>query len=155
MEVLNQRKSKVASWYFDLTLIGKYWGTERTYHHTAPISMNYALSEGLCLVREEGLESCWTRHEQNAQMLWDGLQELGLELIVPLENRLPSLTTVRIPDGVEDLLVRQSLLNEYNIEIAGGLGIFSGKAWRIGLMGYSSKRENVAMLLGALQNILA
>lgn len=154
LEVLNRRKSKVSNWYLDLTLIGMYWGTERTYHHTAPISMNYALSESLCLVREESLEACWSRHEQNAQILWDGLQKLGLELIVPLENRLPMLTTVRIPDGIDDLLVRQSLLNDYNIEIAGGLGIFSGKAWRIGLMGYSSKRENVAMLLGALQNIL-
>jgi len=154
LDVLNQRSSKVANWYLDLSLVGKYWGSARTYHHTAPISMNYALSEGLRLVREEGLEARWERHQRNAQLLWDGLEALGLELIVPFENRLPSLTTVRIPEGVEDLPVRKTLLDQYDIEIAGGLGAFAGKAWRIGLMGHSSQPGNVAMLLGALKQIL-
>ncbi len=154
LDVLNQRSSKVANWYLDLSLVGKYWGSARTYHHTAPISMNYALSEGLRLVREEGLEARWERHQRNAQLLWDGLEALGLELIVPFENRLPSLTTVRIPEGVEDLPVRKTLLDKYDIEIAGGLGAFAGKAWRIGLMGHSSQPGNVAMLLGALKQIL-
>lgn len=154
LEVLQARTSKVANWYLDLTLVSKYWGQERTYHHTAPISMNYALSEGLKLIREEGLEARWARHQQNAQLLWDGLEAMGLKPIVPIEFRLPSLTTVQIPEGVEDLAVRRALLDKYNIEIAGGLGVFAGKVWRIGLMGYSSKRENVAMLIGALQEIL-
>jgi len=153
-EVLQNRSSKVANWYLDLTLVSKYWGKDRTYHHTAPISMNYALSESLKLIREEGLEARWERHKQNAQLLWEGLEALGLKLIVPIEHRLPSLTTVQISDGVEDITVRRTLLDKYNIEIAGGLGVFAGKAWRIGLMGHSSKRENVAMLLGALQEIL-
>jgi len=154
IEVLNARKTKVENWYLDLTLVGKYWGKERTYHHTAPISMNYALSEGLRLVREEGLENRWNRHRTNSQMLWEGLESLGLELVVPEGHRLPSLTTVRIPEGIVDLDVRRALLNEFNIEIAGGLGAFAGKVWRIGLMGYSSRRENVAMLLQALREVL-
>ncbi len=154
LEALHARTTKVGNWYLDLTLVSKYWGKERTYHHTAPISMNYALSEGLRLIREEGLETRWVRHSENAQMLWAGLQTLGLELVVPIDHRLPSLTTVRIPDGVDDLSVRRALLNDYNIEIAGGLGVFAGKVWRIGLMGYSSRRENVAMLLEALRKIL-
>lgn len=154
IEVLNKRKSKVANWYLDLNLVSKYWGNERTYHHTAPINMNYALSEGLKIIREEGLENRWKRHEDNAKLLWQGLEDLGLELIVPEENRLPSLTTIKIPDGVNGQKVRKALLERYNIEIAGGLGIFSGKAWRVGLMGYSSKPENVSMFLNALQMVL-
>ena len=153
-EFLNKRKSKVVNWYLDLTLVSKYWGKERTYHHTAPISMNYALSEGLQIVKDEGLEQRWKRHMDNAKLLWEGLLNIGLELIVPEEIRLPTLTTIKIPNGIEDLKVRKSLLEKYNIEIAGGLGIFSGKAWRVGLMGYSSKPENVMMLLGALKAIL-
>jgi alanine-glyoxylate transaminase/serine-glyoxylate transaminase/serine-pyruvate transaminase len=151
---LEAREAKVANWYLDLTLLTKYWGSERTYHHTAPISMNFALSEGLRLVREEGLQACWARHRANAERLWAGLLELGLEPIVPRARRLPTLTTVRIPEGVEDLAVRRALLEDYNIEIAGGLGAFAGKAWRIGLMGHSSKTENVTLLLGALREIL-
>ncbi len=154
MKVLSARKTKVPNWYLDLTMVGKYWGAERTYHHTAPISMNYALSEGLRLVREEGLEARWARHQANAEALTDGLLRLGLEPLVPLEHRLPMLTTVRIPEGVEEAAVRRALLDRYGIEIAGGLGVFAGKVWRIGLMGHSSQLENVTMLLGALERLL-
>lgn len=152
--VLQSRQSKVANWYLDLTIVAKYWGSDRTYHHTAPISMNYALHEGLTLIKKEGLENRWERHRRNAQLLWQGLEELGLQLVVPIEYRLPSLTTVYIPDGVQDIPARKALLNNYNIEIAGGLGKFAGKAWRIGLMGYSSREENILMLLGALEKII-
>lgn len=153
-EVFHQRKTKVANWYLDMTMLEHYWGDERTYHHTAPISMNYALREALRLVMEEGLEARYQRHRENSQMLWDGLEDLGLKLIVPIERRLPSLTTVAIPDGVNDMEVRKRLLEDFNIEIAGGLGAFKGKAWRIGLMGYSSRKENVVLLLSALQRLL-
>lgn len=153
-EVLRQRRTKVASWYFDLTLIEDYWGSERTYHHTAPISMNYALREALRLVHEEGLDRRHQRHAVHANLLWEGLEELGLRLIVPAEYRLTTLTTVSVPDGIDEGAVRRRLLGDYNIEIAGGLGAFKGKAWRIGLMGYSSQRENVVLLLGALQRLL-
>jgi alanine-glyoxylate transaminase / serine-glyoxylate transaminase / serine-pyruvate transaminase len=151
---LRTRKTKVANWYLDLTMIEAYWGGERTYHHTAPISMNYALREALRIVEEEGLEQRWDRHARNARELWDGLEALGLQLIVLPGCRLPSLTTVTVPDGVDEAAVRRNLLDEFNIEIAGGLGAFKGKAWRIGLMGYSSRRENVVVLLGALQRLL-
>jgi len=153
-EAFHQRKTKVANWYLDMTMLEHYWGDERTYHHTAPISMNYALRESLRLVYEEGLEARYQRHRENSQMLWDGLEDLGLKLIVPIERRLPSLTTVAIPDGVNDMEVRKRLLEDFNIEIAGGLGAFKGKAWRIGLMGYSSRKENVVLLLSALQRLL-
>jgi len=153
-EAFHQRKTKVANWYLDMTMLEHYWGDERTYHHTAPISMNYALRESLRLVYEEGLEARYQRHRQNSQMLWDGLEDLGLKLIVPIERRLPSLTTVAIPDGVNDMEVRKRLLDEYNIEIAGGFGPFKGTAWRIGLMGYSSRKENIVLLLSALQRLL-
>ncbi len=153
-EAFHQRKTKVANWYLDMTMLEHYWGDERTYHHTAPISMNYALRESLRLVYEEGLEARYQRHRQNSQMLWDGLEDLGLKLIVPIERRLPSLTTVAVPDGVNDAEVRKRLLDEYNIEIAGGFGPFKGTAWRIGLMGYSSRKENIVLLLSALQRLL-
>jgi len=151
VEVLQSRKTPVANWYLDLTMIQKYWGKERTYHHTAPISSNFALYEGLRIVAEEGLEARYDRHRRNAELLWAGLEGMGLELHVAHPNRLPSLTTVRIPQGIDGNAVRQRLLEEYNIEIAGGLGELKGKVWRIGLMGYSSRRENVALLLAALE----
>jgi alanine-glyoxylate transaminase/serine-glyoxylate transaminase/serine-pyruvate transaminase len=154
VKVLQSRRQQVANWYLDLTMIQKYWGKERTYHHTAPISSNFALYEGLRIVAEEGLEARYERHRRNAELLWEGLQELGLELHVAEETRLPTLTTVRIPDGVDGNTVRQRLLDEYHIEIAGGLGELKGKVWRIGLMGYSSQRENVALLLSALKACL-
>lgn len=151
---LETRRSPVPSFYLDLGLLRRYWGPERAYHHTAPISMIYALYEGLRGVAEEGLEERWARHRRNAGLLWQGLEAMGLELHVPLANRLPPLTTVRIPPGVDDLQVRRRLLDEYNIEISGGLGELKGKVWRIGLMGFSSRPELVVLLLAALQKVL-
>lgn len=153
--VLFSRKSKVANWYLDLTLLSKYWGKERQYHHTVPINMNYALAEGLRMVLEEGLEPRWQRHRENAEALWAGLENMGLALFVRRERRLPSLTTVCIPEGVEDLPTRRRLLNDYGIEIAGGFGPLAGKVWRVGLMGYSSRRENLTLLLAALKEIFS
>jgi alanine-glyoxylate transaminase/serine-glyoxylate transaminase/serine-pyruvate transaminase len=154
VEKLANRKTGVPNWYLDLTMVQKYWGKERTYHHTAPITMVYAMYEALHIVAEEGLETRWARHRQNAQLLWDGMEKLGLEMHVPIDHRLPSLTTVKVPEGVDELRVRQRLLSEYNIEISGGLGELKGKVWRIGLMGYSSRKENVTLLLAAMENIL-
>jgi len=154
IEVLQQRKTQVANWYLDLTMIEKYWGSERTYHHTAPISMNYALREALRLVHEEGLKKRFERHQANATLLWEGLEALGLQLHVPLDHRLSTLTTVLIPEGTDEITIRRRLLDEYNIEIAGGLGAFKGRVWRIGLMGFSSRRENVHLLLSALEYLL-
>lgn len=154
VDCLLKRDTPVSSWYLDLSLVQKYWGQERTYHHTAPISANYALFESLLLVLEEGLEARWKRHIKNAEFLWDGLKDLGLECLVEKTIRLPSLTTIRIPKGIDDLTVRRRLLNEFNIEIAGGLGDFKGQVWRIGLMGYSSNQTNIAILLDALRKIL-
>ncbi|MCA9958784.1 MAG: alanine--glyoxylate aminotransferase family protein, partial [Anaerolineales bacterium] len=134
LEKLNKRRTKVPNWYLDMSLIGKYWGNERTYHHTAPINMNYAMREALRLVAEEGLEARWARHRANAELLWDGLAKLDLTCHVPEENRLPSLTTVRVPEGVDPKMVSGRLLREYNIEIANGLGQLAGKVWRVGLM---------------------
>jgi alanine-glyoxylate transaminase/serine-glyoxylate transaminase/serine-pyruvate transaminase len=137
-----------------MTLISKYWGDERTYHHTAPINMNYALREALRLVAEEGLEARWTRHQANAELLWQGLSDLGLACHVAPEHRLPSLTTVRVPDGVDARTMSQALLTEYNIEVGSGFGPLAGKIWRVGLMGFNSRRENVLLLLAALQKVL-
>jgi alanine-glyoxylate transaminase/serine-glyoxylate transaminase/serine-pyruvate transaminase len=144
----------VPNWYLDLTMIESYWGSDRTYHHTAPISMNYALREALRIVEEEGLELRWQRHASNACEMWQGLESLGLKLVVPPAHRLPSLTTVSVPEGVDEASIRRRLLDDYDVEIAGGLGAFKGKAWRIGLMGYSSRRENIVVLLGALERLL-
>ena len=153
-EVLDNRKTKVANWYLDMSLLTKYWGSERTYHHTAPINMNYALREALRIVDEEGLEARFARHRAFAELLWQGLEDLGLPPRVPIEYRLPTLTTPQLPEGVEDAAVRKQLLSEYNIEIAGGFGPLAGKIWRIGLMGYSSRKENVTLLLAALKELL-
>jgi alanine-glyoxylate transaminase/serine-glyoxylate transaminase/serine-pyruvate transaminase len=153
-DVLRARRSRVANWYLDLTMVQKYWGGDRTYHHTAPISMNYALREGLRVIEEEGLPARYERHQRHAQLLWEGLAEMGLSLHVQVPYRLPSLTTVRVPEGVDELAVRRQLLDDYNIEIAGGLGALKGKVWRVGLMGYGSRPENVVTLLGALERIL-
>jgi alanine-glyoxylate transaminase/serine-glyoxylate transaminase/serine-pyruvate transaminase len=155
MEKLNHRKQKVISWYWDVSLITKYWGKERTYHHTAPINMNYALRESLRIIAEEGLEARWKRHQQNAEMLWDGLSEMGIQCHVPQEIRLPTLTSVSIPDGVDGKAVIRYLLEHFNLEIAGGMGQLAGKIWRIGLMGYNSRAENVLLLLNALREALS
>ncbi len=153
-EVLKTRKTKVQSWYLDLTLIQKYWGTERVYHHTGPISLQYAMLEALRMVVEEGLPARFARHAAVAQLLWEGLAGLDLRLFVPAADRLATLTTVMVPEGVDDLTIRRRLLEEYNIEIAGGLGALRGKLWRVGLMGYSARPENVMTLLGALDRLL-
>ncbi len=155
LDKLKRRRTRVANWYLDMDLLSKYWGSERTYHHTAPINMIYALREALLLVAEEGLEARWERHRSNAQMLWEGLEEIGLECLVPKEYRLPSLTTVVTPDGVDAKSVCAYLLANYNIEIAGGLGELAGRVWRIGLMGYNSRPENVTLLLAALREALS
>ncbi|MFW6183894.1 MAG: pyridoxal-phosphate-dependent aminotransferase family protein [Chloroflexota bacterium] len=154
VEKLQGRQQKVANWYLDMSLVSKYWGSERTYHHTAPINMNYALREALRLVAEEGLEARWERHRQTAELFWEGLEALGLSCHVPRETRLPSLTTVVIPEGVDGKVVSSRLLEEYNIEIAGGLGELGGKVWRVGLMGFNSRAENVLLLLQALERVL-
>jgi alanine-glyoxylate transaminase/serine-glyoxylate transaminase/serine-pyruvate transaminase len=154
VQALQNRKTRVANWYLDLSMVEKYWGRERTYHHTAPISANYGLYEGLRIVAEEGLEARWERHLQNARLLWQGVEALGLGLHVPEAHRLPSLTTVRVPDGVDEARVRARLLHEYNIEIGGGLGELKGKVWRVGLMGYASRLENVTLFLAALKELL-
>ncbi len=154
VEKLNNRSNPVPNWYLDMTLLTKYWGEARVYHHTAPINMNYALRECLRLVAEEGLEQRWQRHQKNAEMLWAGLAELSLSCHVEEEFRLPTLTTVKIPDGVDGKEIAKKLLREYNIEVAGGLGELGGKVWRIGLMGYNSRPENVLLLLNALEKVL-
>jgi alanine-glyoxylate transaminase/serine-glyoxylate transaminase/serine-pyruvate transaminase len=155
VKAMEQRKTKVQSWYLDLSMVRKYWGgAQRTYHHTAPVSLIYSLYEALRLILEEGLETRFERHRRNHELLRDGLEEMGFEFIPAPPYRLPMLNAVKIPDGVDDLAVRKRLLNEFNIEIGGGLGEFAGKAWRIGLMGNSCTVNHVNMLLTALRDII-
>jgi alanine-glyoxylate transaminase / serine-glyoxylate transaminase / serine-pyruvate transaminase len=154
VEKLMNRKKKVQSWYLDLTMVRQYWGSERVYHHTAPINMLYALREALAIVLEEGLEARWERHRQMHQLLRDGLKRLGIDYVSQEGHHLPMLNAVRIPDGVEDAPVRKRLLDEYGIEIGAGLGAFKGKAWRIGLMGHAATKRNVTLVLAALGNVL-
>ena len=154
-EVLRTRKTKVQSWYFDLTTAMNYWGKERLYHHTPPISLIYALREAMRIVLEEGLEARWERHRQNQLALIAGIEAMGLELLVKNPaDRLPTVTAVMIPGGIEDTKFRNQLLDEFNIEIAGGIGALKGKIWRIGLMGYSSQKAHVLLLLAAAEKIL-
>jgi alanine-glyoxylate transaminase/serine-glyoxylate transaminase/serine-pyruvate transaminase len=153
-EVIANRKTKVRSWYLDMQMIQKYWGGDRVYHHTAPISMNYALREALALVVEEGLEARHARHKLNAQALAAGLGAMGIGYATVEGHRLPQLHCVLIPNGVDDLAVRKRLLADWGIEIGGGLGALKGKAWRIGLMGYNSRPANVTLFLGALETCL-
>jgi len=153
-KALAERVTSVANWYFDMSGMQKYWGKERTYHHTAPISSNLALYEGLRIVAEEGLEARWARHRASAEMLWEGLQGLDLTMVVPEAYRMTTVTTVRVPEGVDGAAVRGRLREEYNIAIAGGLGDMKGKVWRIGLMGHSARKRNVRRLIGALDKIL-
>lgn len=155
IDVMRNRDTKVANWYLDLSLLEQYWGENRQYHHTVSMSLMYALREGLRMVYEEGLDTRHARHMYVAELLWEGLRELDFDLHVPLAHRLPMLTTPRLYPGIDDVAVRASLLNDYNIEIAGGFGALSGQIWRIGLMGFSSRRENVALLLAALREIIA
>jgi alanine-glyoxylate transaminase/serine-glyoxylate transaminase/serine-pyruvate transaminase len=154
VDALKRRKTKVQSWYLDLTAVQSYWGGDRAYHHTAPITMIYAIREGLRLVLEEGLDARFARHRKNHEALKAGLTALGLSYIAPEGSRLPQLNAVRIPDGLDDVACRKRVLTEYGIEIGGGLGDFKGKAWRIGLMGYNSRPACVVQALFALEQTL-
>ncbi len=154
VEILHRRKNRVPNWYLDLTLLEKYWNKERVYHHTPSTTLHYGFREGLRLVLEEGLEDRWVRHLAIAEYLSEKMEALGLKLFVRREHRLPSLTTVCVPDGADDAAVRTRLREAYNIDIGGGFGPLKGKIWRVGLMGFSSRRENVTLLSEALREIL-
>ena len=154
VEVLKNRNTKVQSWYLDLTSIQSYWGGERAYHHTAPITMIYALREGLRLVLEEGLDARFARHKRNHLALKAGLIALGLKYIAAEGHQLPQLNAIRLPEGVDDLAGRKRLLTDFGIEFGGGLGEFKGKAWRIGLMGYNSRPNCVFQALAAVEQVL-
>lgn len=151
---LNARKTKVQSWYLDLSIVQSYWGGERAYHHTGPISMIYAIREGLRIVLEEGLENRFARHARNYKALRAGLEAMGLSYTADTAVQLPQLNAVRIPAGIDDMACRKRMLNDFGIEIGGGLGDFKGKAWRIGLMGYNSKPSSVLLVLSALEQVL-
>jgi len=156
VEVVTSRKTPVPSWFLDQSLVMAYWSGngKRAYHHTAPVNSLYALHESLLILKQEGLENSWARHQRQHLKLAQGLKNLGLDFIVPENERLAQLNSVHIPQGVDDAKVRQFLLNEYNLEIGAGLGEFAGKAWRIGLMGYAARNENVALCLTALKEAL-
>lgn len=154
LEKAAKRKRKVQSWYLDVNLLSSYWGQERVYHHTAPISMNYALHESLRLVLEEGLEQRWRRHEQNHRKLKDGLNAMGLEIVSQPGHQLWQLNAIGVPPGADEAAVRRRLLDEFNIEIGAGLGPLKGKIWRVGLMGHTSTAANVDCFLSALKACL-
>jgi alanine-glyoxylate transaminase/serine-glyoxylate transaminase/serine-pyruvate transaminase len=154
MEVLENRKTPVVSWYLDMTMVQSYWGAERKYHHTAPINMIYGLREALRIIAEEGLEARFVRHQVNHKALVAGVEAMGLSMLVPENERLPMLNTVRIPEGADDLKVRKALLSDFGIEIGAGLGEFAGKIWRVGLMGHASRPGNVFLFLSVLETAL-
>ncbi|MGB4326930.1 MAG: alanine--glyoxylate aminotransferase family protein [Bacillota bacterium] len=154
LDFIKNRETKCQSWYLDLAMISRYWGSERFYHHTAPVNMIYALNEALRIIKEEGLESRWARHQLNQQALITGLEAMGMKLVVEPDYRLPSLTTVYLPEDADDVLVRSRLLKEYDIEIGAALGEFKGRVWRIGLMGTNSTKGNVVTFLAALEDVL-
>jgi len=156
-EVIRNRKSKVQSWFLDLNLVMGYWGSgaKRAYHHTAPINNLYGLHEALVILKEEGLENAWARHEKHHQALRAGLEAMGLSFVVREGDRLPQLNAVSIPDGIDDATVRGRLLREFNLEIGAGLGALAGKVWRIGLMGHACNARNVRYCLMALESVLA
>jgi alanine-glyoxylate transaminase/serine-glyoxylate transaminase/serine-pyruvate transaminase len=153
-QAIAARRTPPGVFYLDLEALLRYWGEPHAYHHTSPIQNFYGLREALRLVHEEGLEARCERHRRNARLLWDGLEALGLQMLMPEPTRLPTLTTPRLPSGADDAAVRRRLREAFNIEIAGGFGALAGKVWRIGLMGHSSRPENVTLLLGALQSVL-
>jgi len=154
LAALDARATPVPSWYLDLSMVRDYWGAERKYHHTAPINMIYALREALRLIDEEGLEARFARHLRNHRALVAGVEAMGLSMQVPPGERLPTLNTVRIPDGADDAATRRALLRRFGIEIGGGLGALSDKVWRVGLMGASSSERHVITFLAALQTVL-
>jgi alanine-glyoxylate transaminase/serine-glyoxylate transaminase/serine-pyruvate transaminase len=154
-DVIRARKTKVQSWYFDLTNTMSMWGSERLYHHTPPISLMFALREAMRMVIEEGLEARWERHRQNQQALVAGIEAMGVSCFVPeSRDRLATVTAANVPEGVDDVKVRKQLLAEFGLEIAGGFGPLKGKMWRLGLMGYASQSKNVLLLLAALEKCL-
>jgi len=156
VEVIKNRKTPCQSWFMDLNLVLGYWSAaKRTYHHTAPVNALYGLHESLVMLKDEGLENSWTRHQRNHEMLRDGLQKIGISYLVAEPYRLPQLNAVRIPEGVDDAGTRGRLLNDYNLEIGAGLGDLAGKVWRIGLMGYASREENVRKCLAILGEVVA
>jgi alanine-glyoxylate transaminase/serine-glyoxylate transaminase/serine-pyruvate transaminase len=155
LEAARNRKSKVQSWYLDVNLLSSYWGQERVYHHTAPITMNYALHEALRLVLLEGLESRWRRHRENHERLKAGLQAMGLEIASQEGHQLWQLNAIRVPEGVDEAAVRKRLLTDFNLEVGAGLGPLKGKVWRVGLMGETSSSANVVLFLDALGRILS
>lgn len=155
LDIMDSRKTKVQSWYLDISMIRKYWtGAKRAYHHTGPISMVYSIHEALRIVHEEGLKARFDRHQKNHEILREGLESVGFEFVVAPEYRLPMLNAVKIPQGYDDAIIRGRLLNDYNIEIGAGLGDFAGKVWRIGLMGESCTQNHISKLLSALKEIM-
>ncbi len=155
LKVLDNRKTKVQSWFLDLTMVKNYWaGAKRAYHHTGPVSAIFALHEALNLVLEEGLEERWARHEVVHNYMKEKLEGLGFRFVVEEQYRLPNLNAVYLPEGVDEAALRGRLLNDYNIEVGGGLGVFAGKIWRIGIMGESCTKNHVNMLVGALEEML-
>ena len=154
LQKASNRKTKVQSWYLDVNLLASYWGQERVYHHTAPISMNYGFHEALRLVLIEGLENRWKRHEQNHQLLKKGLAEIGLGIASQPGHQLWQLNAVTVPEGVDEASVRKALLNEYSLEVGAGLGPLKGKIWRVGLMGETARPQNVEKYLGAMRKLL-
>ena len=156
IDKLTNRKTPVTSWFLDLNLVMGYWGkgSKRAYHHTAPVNTLYGLHESLVMLTEEGVENSWSRHQQNHTLLRDGLNKLGINYLVDEASRLPQLNSVLIPQDQDDLEVRSSLLKNYNIDIGAGLGPLEGKIWRIGLMGYTSRKDNIELLLSALKKTL-
>ncbi len=154
MKAIDKRKSPMPSFYLDMSMVHSYWSAERKYHHTAPINMVYALREALRIVAEEGLETRFARHQLNHRALVAGIEAMGLVMLVPESKRLPMLNAIRIPEGADDAKVRKALLDDFGIEIGGGLGDLRGKIWRVGLMGHTCRRKNVFMFLSALETIL-
>lgn len=154
MAAVEKRKTPVLSWYLDMSMVKNYWAEERKYHHTAPINMIYGLREALRIIAEEGLEARFARHLLNHRALVAGVEAMGLAMLVPEAERLPTLNAIRIPEGADDLKVRRALLHNYGVEIGGGLGDLAGKIWRVGLMGYSSSQRNVFIFLSALEAVL-
>jgi len=155
VEMVKNRKNAVRSWYLDLSLIEKYWGNERVYHHTSSSTLNYALLEALLLIHEEGLHVRFTRHLKNHKALVAGIEALGLKMLVDEPYRLPTLNTVVIPEGVDDLKLRRYLLEKFKLDIGGGFGSLAGKVWRVGLMGFSSSADNVLFFIPTISRALA
>ncbi len=156
VDVITSRKQRVQSWFLDTNLVMGYWGpnAKRAYHHTAPVNALYALHESLVMLQEEGIEHAWARHYNHHLILRAGLEAMGLNFVVEEDYRLPQLNSVTVPEGVDEAAVRSRLLNDFNLEIGAGLGALAGKVWRIGLMGHSSRKENIMLCLSALEAVL-